>query len=243
MGHLQRIAQLVGTALNWALDLLSPWVCPLCGSPTDDVLCEDCRGEIIPILPPLCPCCGLPYPRGVPEHLCRACKDKEYPFLRHRSFGIYEGKLRDAIQKLKYRGERSLAQPLGEMLLSAYRLMDAEADLVIPIPLSRGRLLERGFNQSLLLARYLCKKTGMPLRGELLVKVKETPPQVSLTASQRKENPKGAFSVRDPGALKGKRVLLVDDVFTTGATIGEASKALLRAGAKEVLAVTVARSL
>lgn len=229
--------------LPWFLDLLFPSSCPLCGSPTEAALCQRCLQKVIPLREPLCPRCGLPYPPGSTGHLCTLCERGEYAFLQHRSFGLYEGVLKEALHRFKFGGDRSLVTPLGEMLLEAFRGLDGDVDLLIPIPLSKKRLLQRGFNQSLLLAHYLRRRTGVPCSRNLLVKARETSPQTSLGRKGRKENVKGAFQVRDRKDIHGKKVLLVDDVFTTGATLSEAAKVLLRAGAKEVLAVTVARRL
>lgn len=241
MGNLRHFLSRLKAPLEWTLGLLEPWTCLICGSPSDDLLCEGCRGDIYPIRPPLCPLCGLPYPPGTPEHPCGPCKKGTYPFL-HRSYGLHEGSLREAIHLFKYRGLKALVEPLGTMLLEAYGALGASPDLLVPIPLTPQRARERGFNQSLLLCRWLSKRVGVPVR-DVLLKLKDTPPQASLSGQERRRNLKGAFAVGDPRAVVGRRVLLVDDVFTTGTTLSEAARALLKAGAAEVYALTLARSL
>lgn len=198
---------------------------------------------MIPCEEPRCPRCGLPYAKGSAAHLCGPCLREEYPFSRHLSYGLYEGPLREAIHRFKYGRDLTLEGPLGELALAALKEMGPpHPHLLVPIPLTKGRLKERGFNQSLLIARHLSRRTGIPLLP-LLVKVRETPSQTSLGPRDRRNNLKGAFALRDPFPLDGKRVLLVDDVFTTGATLSEAARTLLRAGASEVMALTLARSL
>ena len=137
-----------------------------------------------------------------------------------------------------------LVEPLGELLLEACEdLRDDGIDLLIPVPLHPRRLRERGFNQSLLLARHLSRRLGLPCEAEVLVKVKDTPSQTSLSPAERQRAVRGAFEVMKGERIREKRVLLVDDVFTTGATVNEASRVLLRAGAEEVLVITLARSV
>jgi len=136
-----------------------------------------------------------------------------------------------------------LKKPLSLLLYETFKELKEPVDLIIPIPLTRKRLLERGFNQSLLLAKELGIRTGLKVKGDILIKVKETPPQTSLGSKERRSNLKGAFFLKEPSLVFGKRVLLVDDVFTTGSTLREAFYVLKQAGAKTVMAVTLARSL
>lgn len=136
-----------------------------------------------------------------------------------------------------------MKEALADLLFCAYMGLGEEVDLVVSVPLSRGRLKERGFDQSLLLAKGFARRSALKLGEGVLEKVKETPPQVGLSGKERRQNLRGAFAVKEPEAVKGKKVLVVDDVFTTGATLSEVSKVLLKAGAKEVFAITVARSI
>jgi ComF family protein len=144
--------------------------------------------------------------------------------------------LKEAIHLMKFKPVKRLSRPLGALLAE----MDLpRVDCVVPVPLSLGGLRQRGFNQALLLSRMVAERIGVPLDTDLLYKKKETPPQVGLSRRARTGNLKGAFGVRRK--LDGGRVLLIDDVITTGATAGECSKALLRAGAAEVSVALLAR--
>jgi ComF family protein len=148
--------------------------------------------------------------------------------------------LRKAVGQLKYHRRRALARPLGD-LLAGIGIPDADA--IVPVPLFKKRLCTREYNQSALLAAHLSKSTGIPVLLNRLFKVRETPPQVGLSAAQRRKNLKGAFSVRQRGGIMGRRILLVDDVITTGATAAECATALLEAGATEVYIVALAHGI
>jgi len=153
------------------------------------------------------------------------------------SYGIYEGVLAEAINHLKFNGLKRLAKPLARLLLS-FELQGLDG--IVPVPSSMKRLRERGFNQSLLIARAIANETGTPLLMDVLAKEKETPPQTALSARERLLNLKNAFVIK--GKVDGLRLFLLDDVMTTGATVTECSKVLIKAGAKEVIVLTLARS-
>ncbi len=153
------------------------------------------------------------------------------------NYGPYEGVLAETINCLKFYGIKRLAKPLVRLLC----IFDcSEFDGIIPVPLSIKGLIERGFNQSLPIARVISKKFHVPLLMDNLRKIKETPPQIGLSARERLLNLKNAFEVR--GNIRGLRLLLVDDVMTTGATVAECSKELMKAKAKEVTVLTLARA-
>lgn len=159
------------------------------------------------------------------------------PFSKVITFGLYEGALSDAINHFKFQGIRRLSKPLGELL--------AQCDLpvtdgIIPVPLTKRSLRARGFNQALLLSRIVARKHRIPLLWDHLVKIRETPPQIGLSAQERLRNVKKAFEVQ--GDMHGRHLLLVDDVMTTGATVMECARVLLQAGAKEVTVLTLARA-
>ena len=162
---------------------------------------------------------------------------KSPPYARVIAYGLYEDVLKEAISRFKFYGLRRLSRPLGGLLPN---LPIPASDAIVPVPLTAKGLRQRGFNQSLLIARVVSKKTGTPLNIDTLLKIRETPPQVGLSASERHKNLAGAFGVK--GDLKGKRILLVDDVVTTGATAAACSKALLKAGAQEVVVLAIARA-
>lgn len=169
--------------------------------------------------------------------VCWQCLKKAPPFSKVINYGLYEGLLAVAINHLKFHGLKRLAKPLGRLLLS-FDL--SEIDGIVPVPLSIKRLRERGFNQSLLIARVISKEIRVPLLMNTLLKKKETPPQTDLSARKRLLNLKNAFEIK--GDIRGLRLLLVDDVMTTGATVRECSKELMKAGAKEVIVLTLARA-
>lgn len=153
------------------------------------------------------------------------------------SFGLYEGTLATAINLFKFHGIKRLSRPLGTLLL-AYDMRGIDA--IVPVPLSISGLRKRGFNQSLLLAHTIAKKRKLRIIGDGLIKKTETPPQLGLPAKRRLKNIKGAFcTVKN---FSGMRVLLIDDVMTTGATANECSRQLLKAGSDEVAVLTLARS-
>ncbi len=169
--------------------------------------------------------------------ICGQCLKKAPPFLKVINYGLYEGALAEAINQLKFHGIKRLSKPLGILLQS---LDLPVTDGIVPVPLSIKGLRERGFNQSLLIARIVSKKISAPLLMDILLKKKETPPQIGLSAKERLSNLKNAFEVK--GDVDGLRLLLVDDVMTTGATVKECSKVLMKAGAREVIVLTLARS-
>jgi competence protein ComFC len=154
------------------------------------------------------------------------------------TYGIYEGALAEALHQFKFYGLKRLAKPLGNLLLD---IDLPKTDGIIPVPLSIKGLRDRGFNQSLLLARIIAKEMKIPLLMDVLSKKKETLPQIGLSSKERLSNLKGSFEARED--IDGRRLLLVDDVITTGATVTECSKELLRAGAEDVAVVALARAV
>jgi len=153
------------------------------------------------------------------------------------NYGLYSEALAEAINLMKFSGLRRLAKPMGKLFLN---LEMPECDGIIPVPLSKSALRERGFNQSLLMAKVISKKLKTPLYMDMLLKRKDTLPQVGLSAKERMKNLKGAF--KTSGKINKLRLLLLDDVMTTGATARECSKTLMSAGAKEVIVITLARA-
>jgi ComF family protein len=230
------------------VDFFLPPKCPFCGDLTDffssDRPCPSCLSRIKFFSPPRCPRCGIGFPSpSDQDHLCSGCLSGEPPFAKARSLCPYEGLIAEIISRFKFGGVASLAKPLG-ILLAEYRdpeFLFSGIDLLIPVPLHTRRLRERGFNQSLLLAREVSRRRSIPLNFTSLRRSRQTQPQTQLSGPQRQKNVRGAFEVRSAGALADKRVLLIDDVFTTGATVQECAKALLDAGAKSVDVLTLAR--
>ncbi len=161
------------------------------------------------------------------------------------SVGRYDGTLRELILLFKYSRLSLLGRPLGR--LAAARLKDDPGflegvDALVPVPLHRRRRRERGFNQSAVLAREISRAVGPPVLEKCLVRTGDAPPQVTLEAEARERNVRGLYTVRRPRLIEGRTILVVDDVFTTGATLGECSRVLAAAGAKEVRGLTLARA-
>ena len=230
------------------LDVLFPPLCHICRAFIPEAgtlhICPACR-ESMPIVGhPLCPVCGIPFPGAGDDHVCGDCQESQPVFRAARAAMIYEGRCRDLIHAYKYRHKTYLRRPLA--LLAADSLRDFVAtcapELMVPVPLHVRRLRERGFNQAVLLGEIWAREWNLPLDRGAMRRIRWTEPQINLTAAQRRDNVKDAFDVRDANAVKGRRVLLVDDVYTTGSTVKECAVALKAAGAREVAVVTVARA-
>ncbi|MFO7865993.1 MAG: ComF family protein [Candidatus Aminicenantes bacterium] len=226
-----------------------PSFCKLCGrfleNPEEKIVCRKCLGEMKPSRRAYCLCCGRIFGREGEPSLCRDCLEEAPSFSCHRSCGPYSGKLRDVILLFKYRKYRVLGRPLAEFIqlnLCGRRELWGGIDLVVPVPLHKKRQRERGFNQSLVLARHLASWLNYPLASKILSRPVFRPPQTALRAGERRRSVRGVFSVKNPAKLTRKTVLLVDDVCTTGATLEECSRVLLQSGAREVRAVTLART-
>jgi ComF family protein len=174
--------------------------------------------------------------------LCGYCRRGVFSFDAARSFAAYDGALRDILQHFKYHSFRPLARQLGDRLCETLERFPTEAwDLVLPVPLHRNRERQRGFNQADLLARRVGRIAGIRLGDQDCVRVRDTPPQAGLRAAERRKNVKGAFAVPRPGRVRGLRILLVDDVVTTGATVDACAGALKEAGARSVSVLSLAR--
>ena len=230
-------------------DFFLPQTCLFCGNPGIHKghvpLCERCLEGFIPSIDPMCPCCGLPYLGKTGSHLCEECRESPPSFHWARSFFLYKEKGRDFILHLKFHGDLSALTLLHfflEMEPTAHLPEGFQPDLIVPVPLSREGLRKRGYNQALLLALGLAEVLNRPVERANLQKKKRTPPQIGLTKSQRKRNIRKAFVVKKPENLEGKKVLLVDDVYTTGATAGACTETLLKSGAHMVGVWTFART-
>jgi len=189
---------------------------------------------------PLCHVCGRSFTGAGVDHTCGSCIKKRPPFVMARSIYAYEGKVRVAVHELKYKWAVMLGPFLGGVMAEALEGCDFTADMLVPVPLHKKKLRKRGFNQSVVLASNISTRFSLELNITNLVRVRPTPSQVGLTGEQRRANMAGAFMVRDAEIFKGKGIILVDDVFTTGATVAECAKVLKRAGAR-VAVITLAR--
>jgi ComF family protein len=238
----------LGATARLVLDAVFPWRCTGCGREGRSIVCDRCTDRVRWIEEPVCPACGLPLASG-PPHLCHACIERPPAFRRARAIACYrahdegEDPLGIALRGLKYAGRRALARPLAELVADRFPFAPDEFDLVVPVPLHPSRLRSRGFNQALLLARAACRRWAIPVEPRALVRVRPTPPQVGLGEAERRRNLRGALAVRPGADVRGRRVLVIDDVATTLATANESAKALLRGGARAVDVLTLARTL
>jgi ComF family protein len=235
--------------------VLFPSDCRICQTPLTEIsripVCSPCRARVEPLSGILCRACGE---KLVSEHtltpdgpLCGICRRALPPFSRAVAYGSYDGELRELIHLLKYEAVHSVAPLLGRYLAEALAGVTLPEPLVVvPVPLFRAKRRTRGFNQAEEIARAfvsLRRKQSIQLEAGCLVRTRDTSSQTGLTRHQRRANLRGAFKVLRAERLKGRSVLVVDDVMTTGTTAGECARVLLRAGAKEVMVATVARAI
>jgi len=230
------------------IDLVFPPLCHCCKAYIPNagrvLLCNDCMDTASIIESPFCTVCGIPFitEKGF-DHPCGRCTVTPPSFDSASAPFIYEGVVRDLIHRLKYDGRIRCRRPLA--LMTAERLAgfvkNSDSDLIIPVPLHVRRIRQRGFNQAILIGEILSKEWQLPMERRLLKRIRWTEPQINLAASERAANVKGAFALDNPAKIKGRRVILIDDVLTTGSTVSECSKVLKRAGAAAVIVATVAR--
>ncbi|MBK3733662.1 ComF family protein [Azospirillum brasilense] len=239
----QRLATRV---LGGIIDTLLPPRCLCCGGAVDRQggLCAPCWSGLTFIAPPACACCGTPFDFALEgEPLCGACIAEPPVFTRARAVLAYDDGSRPLVLGFKHGDRIHAAGAYGAWMARAGAELLADADLLAPVPLHRLRLFRRRYNQAALLAQAAGRQAGRPVIPDLLVRRRSTPSQGGLDRSGRRRNVKGAFAVR-PGLeprVAGKRIVLVDDVLTTGATLSECARVLLRAGAERVDALTLAR--
>ena len=208
-------------------------------------LCQPCLDGFPEITSPFCPICGRPFPSDVEDdHLCEDCLRRRPFFEAVGAPYLYDGDIITAIHQFKFAGKSYLANTLGPLLASFAKkwLNKADGCLMMPVPLHPKRLRERGFNQSLLLARQVACRLGAELDFLTLRRVRYTRPQTGLKSDQRRKNVRRAFEIMEKRAVKGRTVLLVDDVATTGHTLNECARMLKRSGAKEVFCLVLART-
>jgi ComF family protein len=233
------------------IDIIYPARCHVCQDflpverRSDNNFCADCLNGFSRIIPPLCPVCGIPFGSISEEnHLCEKCLRKRPIFDSLGAPYIYEGPIMNAIHQMKYAGKTYLADSLGPLMASfAIKWLDTtEGLLIMPVPLHPKRLRERGFNQALLLARTIMPLLGDELDFLSLRRVIYTRSQTGLNGEERERNVRMAFFVDRQMDLKGKTVLLVDDVATTGNTMNQCARVLKKAGVERVFCLALART-
>jgi ComF family protein len=234
--------------------LLFPSDCRICQTPLTAIsslpVCEPCVAKIVPMDGILCRVCGeklfSSYTDSGEGALCGMCRRAHPHFRCAVAYGAYEGALRDVVHLFKYDGVRPAGKLLGKLLHQAANAMALpDSVILIPVPLWSGKRQARGFNQAEAIARTFLSfqsSSSIQLDTSVLVRTRETASQTGLTRHQRRANVRGAFAVVKPEKVKGRSILVVDDVMTTGTTAGECARVLRRAGAKEVFVATVARA-
>lgn len=220
---------------QWIVDTILP--------PTDDT---DLFEKLTFLDDPCCASCGYPFDHAVVgisafDLLCAACLARRPAYATARSAFQYDEASRPMILAFKHGGHTDRVDFFAAQLHRAGRVALSEADLIMPVPLHRLRLLQRRFNQSALLARALSKRCGVPVDPHTLLRIRRTPSQGGLSAKGRRRNVQGAFTVSDKTHIKGQRIVLIDDVMTTGATLESCARTLKRAGAARVDVLCLAR--
>ncbi len=250
----QQVASGGGSSLGYRveaglLELLYPPRCGCCGHPLlsagDQKVCGPCREQVYFIDSPLCLCCGagLSLDGGSQDRYCRSCLKALPLFDMARSLVYYRGPVRTLLHHLKFKADTRAAAVLGSLIENRERPFSTRLhDLIIPIPLHRARLQKRGLNQSLVLARMLFTDEDEKIRPTTLIRVKNTVAQTQLSGPERRKNLRGAFEVNPRIDPVGKKICLVDDIFTTGTTVTECTMILKRNGAAAVDVLTFARA-
>lgn len=250
----QATGAFLGQVAGGLTSILFPAPCGLCGLILGDAgripICRSCLSQLTAWDAPLCPRCGRPFVSavavaGVEHPLCHGCRSGLYDFDFARSYGAYSSAMARAVVMLKYQRVTPLAGWFAERLVPLVRENAAQiaADVVAPVPLHAVRQRERGYNQAELIARALARRLRMPWRGHLLVRARPRPDKLRLTVRERWHSVRNAFDIGEGSRVDKLRILLVDDVLTTGATLDACSRTLREAGAAYVAAVTVARAM
>ena len=234
-------------ALSTGVDLFLPPACLLCGQllpPGCDpqAFCGECQATMPPLGSSHCSCCSQPFPGTSSQHLCATCLQRPPVFSIVHAACSYQERVKDAIHQLKYHNQVNLAQPLGKLLGKALESAEVSfnPDCIIPVPLHPSRLRERGYNQALEISRPLSRTLRVPIDSKFLQRILKTPPQQGLTAAERKKNLRNAFMLTQK--ISARKVLLVDDVMTTGETVRECCRTLLQGNVEEVQVAVIGRA-
>lgn len=225
--------------LLWqAIDWIYPPRCAGCSTPGFR-FCDTCVASVKVIDQEIvCPKCGVP--QSTPE-ICPECRSFTPAFTAVRSWGLYEGTLREAIHHLKYRSDLGVSEELAKPLSVLLKHLHWQVDLITPVPLSRRRKRSRGYNQASLIARWIAMSNGIPFQPAALVRSKDTISQVGLSGEERRKNVIGAF-LASKEIVNGKSILVIDDVSTTGATMQACALSLEEGGAHQIYGLTLARA-
>lgn len=237
--------------INLLINAILPPRCIKCGKILSERngLCGECFNQINFISEPFCSRCGRPFASEANlktgrKKLCGACLQNKKPlFKMQRSAFVYDDVSKSLVIDFKFNDKTAMAESLAYMLYAAGRdIWHEEPDLLIAVPIHKIRLIKRRYNQSALLVKYLAQKTGITADYFSLIRQENTIPQAQLSRASRLKNLQHAFKVVKPENIKGKKIVIVDDVETTGSTLNECAKVLKQAGAKQIYAVTLART-
>jgi competence protein ComFC len=238
--------------LSWLQNfelILFPSYCRLCSSYLESsqerIVCRNCWRDIKLEKSAFCLSCGRFFDGVAEPHLCSSCLQAKPPYSVHRSCGRYRGKLKDIVLLCKFHNLPILADGLARFMLDRFKKEEAlwwEVEAIVPVPLHPKRERLRGYNHAQKIAKKFAELSGIEMLDKRLVKVKNVPPQMSLAMADRFKSVQGAFAVGKNEGIKGKALLLVDDVYTTGATVCECTRVLLEAGAGDVRVLTVAQA-
>jgi len=237
---MKRALATIRTVGTWLLDFALPPRCAGCGTIVDDVhsFCTDCWKQIEFLGAGGCTTCGMPLEATEADE-CAVCQAEPPRIQRTRAAVAYDELSRSLVLRLKYGRKVAVAKTMARYM--APLISEESEPILVPVPLHRGRLWRRGFNQSAIVARELSRSTGLAMSSMALRRIKRTPPLKGMSLSQRRRSVGGAFKVADPSLLKGRTVVLIDDVITTGSTADACARALLRAGAGQVQMIGWAR--
>ncbi len=248
--HLRQALTPLRELLNAAVGLVYPELCQVCrnarATPAQCFICESCRGQLRYVVPPYCERCGLPFEGEITTPFeCANCRELELPFRSARSAVIARDMVLEVIHRYKYSRASWFEPFLADLLVRrATPELALEAwTWIVPVPLHPAKLREREFNQAERLARRLSAATGIPLNTRLVRRVLPTRTQTLLSREERLANVRRAFAMRDGQKLHGEKIVLVDDVFTTGATTGACARVLAKTGAGDICVWTVARGV
>ena len=243
-----KLLQLINTIFNCILELIFPPRCLVCSEvfPKSDFkaeihICKRCESKIIPVntFDNICRKCSRPTEEG--NIICPLCQVSKYHFDIAYSYAVYNNSLRRAILSYKFGGQQYKYRDLADLIIlkMTEHPFLLHSDIIISVPSSRKRQKSRGFDHVLPIAKYISAKTSIPYIKNAVAKIRETPPQSKLSFNERKLSVKGAYLVAKPSKVCGKTIILIDDILTTGSTVSEIAKILKRAGARQVIVMTV----
>lgn len=245
------VSEWVPPLVRRAIRFFLPVHCSSCSTLlADDPIphfCSDCWSAISLMPDARCARCDHPFPSSIattysPNHVCHPCAERPPSYTKAWTLYPYVPPLQHAIRLFKYQGKVSLAAPLAALMIARLPPLNS-VDVIMPVPLHLERLRQREFNQSLLLADHIGRSLGIPVAYTNLVRTVSTPAQTTLSRARRQKNLRRAFAVLRPETIVNKRILLIDDVFTTGTTVNECAKALRKAGSADVFALTLGRTV